>query len=64
MNHQEDLIVNQIPVVVNTGYDGAWMEHSVIILKPDATDTEIMGIISYLYEEGFILDRRTRYEVK
>jgi len=64
MNTQEDLIVNQIPVVVNTDYDCAWMEHSVTILKPDATDTEVMGVMSYLYEEGFILDRRTPYEIK
>ena len=61
---QEDLIVNKIPVIVNSDNNGAWMKDCVIILKPDATETEIMGIMSYLYEEGFILDRRTRCEVK
>ena len=41
---QEDLIVNQIPVIVNTNYDCAWMEHSVVILKPDASEGEVMGV--------------------
>jgi len=62
--NQEDLIVNRIPVIVNRDSDGSWMKDCVIILKPDVTDKEIMSVMSYLYEEGFVLDRRTRYEVK
>lgn len=62
--NQEDLTVNQIPVIVNTDNDGAWMKDCVIILKPDVTDGEVKGVMSYLYEEGFILDRRTRCEIK
>jgi len=62
--NQEDLIVNGVPVIVNSDENGAWMKDRVIILKPDATETEVIGIVSYLYEEGFILDRRTRCEVK
>ena len=62
--NQEDLTVNQIPVIVNIDNDGYWMKDCVTILKPDVTDGEVKGIMSYLYEEGFILDRRTRYEVK
>jgi len=62
--NQEDLIVNKIPVIVNSDNNGAWMKDCVIILKPDVTETEIVGVMSYLYEEGFILDRRTHYEVK
>ena len=62
--NQQDLIVNQIPVIVNKDNDGEWMKDCVIILKPDATDEEVASIVSYLYEEGFILDRRNRCEVK
>ena len=62
--NQEDLIVNGIPVIVNSDENGAWMKDCVIILKPDITEAEIVGVMSYLYEEGFILDRRTRCEVK
>jgi len=61
---QEDLIVNKIPVIVNSDEDGAWMKDYVVILKPDVTELEIASVMSYLYEEGFILDRRTRCEVK
>ena len=61
---QEDLIVNKIPVIVNSDENGAWMKDYVVILKPDVTETEIIGVMSYLYEEGFILDRRTRCEVE
>ncbi len=56
---QEDLIVHKIPVIVNSDEDGAWMNDKVIILKPDATEHEATSIMSYLFEEGFILDRRT-----
>ena len=62
--NQEDLIVNGISVIVNTDSDGAWMKDCVIILKPDVMAEEVVGVMSYLYEEGFILDRRTRYEIK
>jgi hypothetical protein len=62
--NQEDLIVNKIPVIVNSDDNGAWMKDYVVILKPDVTAAEIAGVVSYLYEEGFILDRRTRCEVK
>jgi len=62
--NQEDLIVNGIPVIVNSDENGAWMKDCVIILKPDVAEAEIVGVMSYLYEEGFILDRRTRCEVK
>jgi hypothetical protein len=61
---QEDLIVNKIPVIVNSDENGAWMKDYVVILKPDVTEAEIAGVMSYLYEEGFILDRRTRCEVE
>ena len=61
---QEDLIVHKIPVIVNSDEDGAWMKDKVIILKPDATEHEAASIMSYLFEEGFILDRRTTFEIK
>jgi len=62
--NQEDLIVNGMPVIVNSDENGEWMKDCVIILKPDVTKAEIVSVMSYLYEEGFILDRRTRCEVE
>jgi len=61
---QEDLIINKIPVVINTDVDGDWRNNKVIILKPDATEDDAIFIMSYLFEEGFITDRRTTWEVK
>ena len=59
----EDLIINNIPIVLNID-EGNWTTSSLVILKSDATSFEALDIINYLYEEGFILDRRTRCEVK
>tara|TARA_Y100000004_G_C8820982_1_gene371905 strand:- start:194 stop:385 length:192 start_codon:yes stop_codon:yes gene_type:complete len=61
---QEDLIINKIPVVVNTDPDGDWRNNKVTILKPDATEDDAIFIMSYLFEEGFIIDRRTTWEIK
>ena len=61
---QQDLVINSISILLNTNEDGAWMEDSLIILKKDSTEQEIANIINYLYEEGFIWDRRIKYEIK
>tara|TARA_B100000700_G_C14379352_1_gene549650 strand:+ start:61 stop:249 length:189 start_codon:yes stop_codon:yes gene_type:complete len=60
---QIDLVINKIPVILN--YDEEhWRRSEVWILKPDATSWEALDIINYLYEEGFIEDRRIKYEIK
>lgn len=60
---QIDLVINGVSVVLN--YDEKqWVNTNVIILKPDATSWEALDIINYLYEEGFIPDRRINYEIK
>ena len=61
---QQDLVINNISVLLNTDESGAWMEASLIILNKDSTEEEIANIINYLYEEGFIWDRRIKYEIK
>jgi len=59
---QTDLVINNIPVVLNIDEDN-WANSNVNILKPDATSWEALDIINYLYEEGFILDRRIEYKI-
>lgn len=60
---QIDLVINGVSVVLN--YDEKqWVNTNVIILKHDATSWEALDIINYLYEEGFIPDRRINYEIK
>ena len=61
---QQDLVINNISVLLNTNEDGVWMEDSLVILKKDSTEKEIANIITYLYEEGFIWDRRIKYEIR
>ena len=61
---QQDLIINNISVLLNTDEDGVWVDDFLIILKKDSTEEEIANIINYLYEEGFIWDRRIKYEIK
>ena len=64
MMKQEDLVINNIPIVINTNENGVWVEDFLIVLKPDATKREVRYIINYLFEEGIILDRRIKYEIK
>ena len=59
---QTDLIINNIPIVLNIDEDN-WTNNNVNILKSDATSWEALDIINYLYEEGFILDRRIQYKI-
>ena len=59
---QIDLVINNIPVVLNIDEDN-WKNSNVNILKPDATSWEALDIINYLYEEGFILDRGIKYKI-
>ena len=59
---QIDLVINKIPVVINIDEDN-WMNTNLNILKPDATSWEALDIINYLYEEGFILDRKIQYKI-
>ena len=42
-----------------------WENNGVLICDPDKDikKSEIINIIEYLYEEGFIDDRRTPYEI-
>ena len=42
-----------------------WMKEKILIYDDDnsLSDLEIRKIKEYLYDEGFILDRRTPYEV-
>ena len=42
-----------------------WMKEKILIYDNDnsLSKLEIRKIIQYLYDEGFILDRRTPYEV-
>jgi len=61
---QQDLVINNISIILNTDEDGAWPKDNLIILKKDSTEEEVANIISYLYEEGFIWDRRINYEIK
>ena len=61
-----NLIVNSYPVRfkadLNNGY---WMQEKIMIYdsKSSLNKAGIRVIIQYLYDEGFILDRRTPHEV-
>jgi hypothetical protein len=61
---QQDLVINNISIILNTDEDGSWTNDNLIILKKDSTEEEATNIINYLYDEGFIWDRRINYEIK
>jgi len=59
---QIDLIINKVPIVLNTDEDN-WTKSNLVVLKPDAKEYEVIDIINYLFDEGFILDRRIEYKI-
>jgi hypothetical protein len=61
-----NLIINSYPISFKPDLDnGFWMQEKIIIhdTKGFLDKAGIMRIIQYLYDEGFILDRRTPYEL-
>jgi hypothetical protein len=60
---QQDLVINNIAIVLNRDEDN-WTNDNLIVLKPDAKDYEVINIVNYLYDEGFIVDRRIKYEIR
>ena len=56
----EKLILNGLQVEIYYNALGDWKKDKVYIYdcKEDLTEAESKKIISYLFEEGFILDRR------
>jgi len=63
MNHS--LTYLGIPVGVYPCVDGNWKHDTVFIYnsKKVITKAEIKVIMQYLYDEGYIQDRRTKYMI-
>ena len=60
------LVVNSRPITFKPDLKTEfWMKEKILIHDKDNSleEPEAKKIIEYLYEEGFILDRRTPYEV-
>ena len=47
--NQIDLVINKTTVVLNQD-ENDWNNSKLIVLKPDATEYEVLDIIYYLYE--------------
>lgn len=62
---QYDLICQNVPVKVFTANTGYWKHDTVFFYntKKIITKFEIHSIIEYLYDEGYIQDRRTKYMI-
>jgi hypothetical protein len=54
-----------IPVQVHPCEDGNWQHDTVFLYNTQKiiTKAEITTIIQYLYDEGYIKDRRTKYMI-
>ena len=62
---QHVLKIHETSVKVSLHESGKWTDDKVLIYEKKATITEalILSIIQYLYDEGYIVDRRTNYEI-
>ena len=53
--------IGEYPVKVFLCEDGFWKHDSVFIQVKCISEKEISSIMDYLYDEGFIQDRRTKF---
>jgi len=67
----EDIIINGLLIEIKQEPSikypaGHWKRKKIYIhdvIESGLRDSEVISIIEYLYEEGFIEDRRTDYEI-
>jgi hypothetical protein len=68
-----EIVINGLIIEIFEGIEregkpypkGHWMGEQIYIYDglSDAADNEITAVLDYLYEEGFIQDRRTSFTV-
>ena len=63
-----DLVfLNGLPIEIKKSKSGFWQDDLVIIHDPlggQITEDEVLVLIEYLYEEGFIEDRKTPHQIE
>ena len=59
------LKIHETSVKISLHDSGRWTDDKVLIYEKNITITEtlVSSIIQYLYDEGYIVDRRTKYEI-
>ena len=59
------LTINEIPIKVFLCRDGDWRHDTIFLYNTQKviTKVEIRAAVQYLYDEGYIKDRRTRYMI-
>ena len=59
------LKIHETSVKISRHDSGRWTDDKVLIYEKNITITEtlVSSIIQYLYDEGYIVDRRTKYEI-
>ncbi len=63
-----DLVfLNGLPIEIKKSKSGFWKNDLVIIHDPlggQIAEHEVLVLMQYLYEEGFIEDRKTPYQIE
>tara|TARA_B100000809_G_C14766586_1_gene397828 strand:+ start:231 stop:464 length:234 start_codon:yes stop_codon:yes gene_type:complete len=65
MEEQNTLLVDGVAIVVLSDKTGNWKKDTVEIYDPedDLANSRIASLVNYIYEEGYIADRRTQVNV-
>ena len=67
MNYMEEqtLLVDGYPIVVRYGEKGCWKHDLVEIYDAldDLNNPHIASLVNYIYEEGYIVDRRIQINI-
>jgi hypothetical protein len=63
----ELIFLNGLPIEIKKDKSNFWKKDLVLFCDPlggKIKEEEILILMDYLYEEGFIQDRRTPYKIK
>ena len=65
MEEQTTLLVDGIAITVYCDKTGNWKKDQIEIYDPmdNLTNLRIASLINYIYEEGYIVDRRARVNI-
>ena len=65
MEEQTTLLVDGIAIVVHCDKTGNWKNDQVEIYDPmdELAKPRVISLINYIYEEGYIVDRRVRINI-
>ena len=65
MEEHDALLVDGVAIVIRCDKSGNWKNDEIEIYDPieNLTKSRIISLVNYIYEEGYIVDRRVKVQI-